>query len=87
MLGTKVTLTLGGQNVVTYNYNGLLNDGAVGLLAKGGSSLFDSMTIWGDDQNFRILGETAGDNLTSMLADLYNNPTFTVTWLVDEEEE
>jgi len=71
--------------VSSHTYNSLLNDGHLGLFVRGGTSLFDSLTIWGDDQNFKIFGETAGTNLKNLLAEIYN-PTFTVTWIVDEDE-
>ena len=85
MVGTKVSVSLGGQLVTSQTYNSLLNDGALGLLTRGGNSFFDSLTVWGDDQDFEIFGETAGTNLTHLLAGIFN-PTFTVTWVVDEEE-
>jgi hypothetical protein len=93
MVGTKVSLTLDGQTVATHLFNALLNDGDVGLMARDGSSLFDSMTIWGDDLDFEIFGHTAeeaealGFNLTDIAGLTYQNPTFNIIWVVDEEEE
>ena len=49
------------------------------------------MTIWGDDQDYAIYGHTVteaealGFNLAD-IAGLYD-PTFTITWIVDEDEE
>jgi len=91
LAGTKVSITLDGQTVTSHTYNALINDGAVGLLAKDGVSLFDTMTVWGDDQDYEIYEHTAteaealGFNLAE-IANLYN-PTFEITWIVDEEEE
>jgi hypothetical protein len=91
LAGTKVSITLDGQTVTSHTYNALINDGAVGLLAKDGVSLFDTMTVWGDDLDFEIFDHTAseaealGFNLAE-IANLYN-PTFEIIWIVDEEEE
>jgi Ca2+-binding RTX toxin-like protein len=91
VVGTKVSLNLDGQTVINHTYNALLNDGAQGLLVKDGTSLFDLLTIWGDDQDYKIFDYTAAEAGAlgfdiSKIAGLYD-PTFTITWIVDDSEE
>jgi hypothetical protein len=91
LAGTKVSISLDGSTVTSHTYNALINDGDIGLLARDGNSLFDTMTIWGDDQDFEIYGYTASEAEAlgfdlAQIANLYD-PTFDITWIVDEEEE
>ena len=85
MVGTKISLELGGQTVASYICNFLRNDGQLGRLVQGDTSLFDSLTLWGDDQDGEIFSEIGGSDLANLLAQAYNH-TYAINWIVDEEE-
>ncbi|MEA2483943.1 MAG: large repetitive protein, partial [Thermoleophilaceae bacterium] len=43
--GTGVTVTLNGTQLTTYAFNGLVDDGSMGLMTNGGSSSFDNTRV------------------------------------------
>jgi hypothetical protein len=47
--GTTVSITLNGQAITGYAFNGLVVDGDVGLLAEDGAASFDSFTVKSND--------------------------------------
>jgi hypothetical protein len=47
--GLTVSVTLNGQAVIGYAFNGLLVDGGFGVLCKGGASSFDSFAVKSND--------------------------------------
>jgi hypothetical protein len=51
-LGTSASVTVDGQAVVAHVFNGLLNDGAFGLVASGGSANFANFVLRSDDPAF-----------------------------------
>jgi hypothetical protein len=45
----NVNVVLNGKTVISFNYNYLVHDGSVGLLARNGNASFDNVLIRGDD--------------------------------------
>jgi len=52
--GTTVSVSLNGQVVLGYVFNGVTVDGDFGLLSRGGGSSFDSMSLKTDDPAFAV---------------------------------
>jgi Ca2+-binding RTX toxin-like protein len=61
--GSTVSVTLGGSTVLSHSYNSTVVDGAVGVLARGGSVSFDSFGLKTDDPDAG--SATAGTGGTS----------------------
>jgi Ca2+-binding RTX toxin-like protein len=49
LVGTTVSVSLGGAPVVGYVYNSLVNDGQAGMFARTGLSSFNSITVKSED--------------------------------------
>lgn len=57
LLGTSAAVTVDGEAVLGHVYNALLNDGGVGLLARDGTTGFDSAVVRSDDPVFATDGD------------------------------
>ena len=51
--GTTVSLSMDGQVVLGHAFNGLLNDGDLGLLSRDGACIFDDVAAKGDDTAYQ----------------------------------
>jgi hypothetical protein len=56
--GTTVSVTLNGQAITGYAFNGLVVDGDVGILAENGSASFDSFGVKSNDADLVELAES-----------------------------
>ena len=72
LIGTGASVSVNGQAVLGFVYNGLLNDGGVGLLVRDGTAAFDSFSIRGDDPAY--LADGAGLRVASMGQDAAVEP-------------
>lgn len=66
--GSRATLTLGEDEVLSHVFNALLNDGEVGLLALDGAAQFDALAVRGSDPDSSgpwLPGDFDGDGIVS----------------------
>jgi Ca2+-binding RTX toxin-like protein len=64
LIGTGASVSVNGNAVLGFVYNGLLNDGGVGLLVRDGTAAFDGFSIRGDDPAY--LNDGAGLRAANM---------------------
>ncbi|HET9215853.1 MAG TPA: Calx-beta domain-containing protein, partial [Terriglobia bacterium] len=87
--GTAVSVVLGGGLVTTHGFNSAIVDGALGVLARGGATSFDSFRVLTNDPAFTmpsvyvsdalIVEGAAGANLSAAVTLSLSNPALTAT--------
>ncbi|MBI3896328.1 MAG: hypothetical protein HY313_10415 [Acidobacteria bacterium] len=70
--GSKLTVSVDGAEIITKSYYSVINDGAIGLLSRNGSTAFDNVLIQGDDPAYsnRTVGRTIADMPSSLFGGL-----------------